>query len=182
MAGARMTTRHAPPQRRAGQAPRGHAGVPRGRASGSFLPLFLRARSKCLLSAAWPRGGISSTRSCLQRPTCLVCTLRWGGWPGCGPLSASVRLWTNPGATRGASVRQSASDATAVAVRFLPPTTLEGGYGTHVLRPAPWRASRPFRLTRWAGVSAGAHGRGLTQRCLGAVFPLWMASRSNVAA
>ena len=119
MAGARMTTRLAPPLRRAGQAPRGHAGVPRGRASGSFLPLFLRARSKCLLSAAWPRGGISSTRSCLQRPTCLVCTLRWGGWPGCGPLSASVRLWTNPGATRGASVRQSASDATAVAVRFL---------------------------------------------------------------
>ena len=52
-------------------------------------------------------------------PTCLVCTLKVGGWPGCGPLSASVRLWTNPGATRGASVRQSASDATAVAVRFL---------------------------------------------------------------
>lgn len=68
MAGARMTTRHAPPLRRAGQAPRGHAGVPRGRASGSFLPPLLRARSKCLLSAAWPRGGISSTRSFLQRP------------------------------------------------------------------------------------------------------------------
>ena len=187
MAGARMTTRLAPPLRRAGQAPRGHAGVPRGRASGSFLPLFLRARSKCLLSAAWPRGGISSTRSCLQRPTCLVCTLRWGGWPGCGPLSASVRLWTNPGATRGASVRQSASDATAVAVRFLAqcgPLCVTLVMVLHCGSSGPWVPSGPpplvqcdlrgvvYTLEVFCGAALWGHGTVIAPRVASCVGPV----------